>query len=365
MYLSSTISVNPSQKTLIERVKPTKVFAKILSVMTAGLSSKKEEVETFTAVSILQEMSRALRSLKIMNIVRLSKDGINFYFDEEGREDDLQKVMDEFDLELDPIESELFKTITMVLEHEDVTFIYLIEIDICRQHEVDAFPIIIKINGFSKQFEKNNDDLKKKVFSSQEKYETFMRESNSHFESFSDQISMAIQRAVKCDEIKSENKLNIIRPKNRIKDLKSIPYDRDRRDVDPVYYGYYGFSTYLFSALLWTDLLYSHNIYCHDMNVMDSRGQQIMEVGNEGFHAGEGNTLNVNESFEPPESGDIQYFQGSDFDGEIENSDASFGESSEDIDKSSFFDFGGESEDWGDNGSSCSSCSSCGGCGGD
>ncbi|MGD9201918.1 MAG: hypothetical protein PVI26_10165 [Chitinispirillia bacterium] len=365
MYLSSTISVNPSQKTLIERTKPTKVFAKILSAMTAGLSSKKEEVETFTAVSILQELNRAFRSLKIMNIVRLSKDELNFYFDEEGKDDDLQEVMEEFDLELDPIESEFFKTITMVLEHEDEMCKYLIEIDISRQHDVGAFPIILKINGFIKQLGKNGEDLKNKVFSSQENYEAFIRRSNSHFEAFSDQISMAIKKVIKCDEIKTENKLNIIRTKERIKDMNAIPYNRNRRDVDPVYYGYYGFNTYFVSALLWTDMLYSHNIYCHDMTMMDSNGQQIMEVGNEGFHAGESNTLNVNESFEPPESGDIEYFQGSDFDSEIEGSDVSFQDSSEHSDKSSFFDFGGESEDWGGSGSSCSSCSSCGGCGSD
>ncbi|HEO64684.1 MAG TPA: hypothetical protein ENI73_02335, partial [Spirochaetes bacterium] len=110
MYFTGSLAVDPSQITAIKVLKPTKVFGKILHLMTGGATSEKEEQETFTAVAILQQFNMALRSMGINNLVRLTKDDFDFYFDEEGKEDDLKEIMENFSLETDKIESEVFET---------------------------------------------------------------------------------------------------------------------------------------------------------------------------------------------------------------------------------------------------------------
>ena len=96
MYFYGKLSVDPSSLTHVGIVEPTKAFAKILRFMTAGLASAKEERETFTAVSILQQFNRVFMSLGISNIVRIAKDGEDFYLDTEGRENDLKEAMEAF-----------------------------------------------------------------------------------------------------------------------------------------------------------------------------------------------------------------------------------------------------------------------------
>ena len=155
MYLSSVLRVDPSKQTLIEAIKPTKAFNKFLHALTAGLTSKKEEIETFTAVSILQRINLCFRSMGINDIVRLSKDEIDFYLDTEGKKDDLQEALDQFDLKTHGVESEMFGTLTLVLEHMDETLKYLIQIDIKRKHPVGEYPIKIMVNAVGNQLQKN------------------------------------------------------------------------------------------------------------------------------------------------------------------------------------------------------------------
>ena len=93
MYFSATLSIDPSEITRIEAVKPTKAFGKLLHVLTAGLTSKKEEQETFTAVAILQKFNKVFRTMGMNNIVRLSKDEVDFYIDKKGKKDDLKEAM--------------------------------------------------------------------------------------------------------------------------------------------------------------------------------------------------------------------------------------------------------------------------------
>ena len=97
MYFHGTLAIDPSQMTNIELVKPTKAFGKMCYYMTLGLASEKEERETFTAVSILQEFNRAFSSLGITNILRLAKNDVDYYLDEVGREDDLKEAMAVFE----------------------------------------------------------------------------------------------------------------------------------------------------------------------------------------------------------------------------------------------------------------------------
>ena len=120
MYFNGQLAIDPSQETLVEKVRPTKVFGRMLYYLTAGGLSEREEQETFTAVAILQQLNMALRSMGVTNIVRLTKDQCDFYFDEQGLEDDLKDAMEQFHMETDYYESELFEALYLVVEHADL-----------------------------------------------------------------------------------------------------------------------------------------------------------------------------------------------------------------------------------------------------
>ena len=78
MFFESTITIDPSQITEIDKFKPTKGFARIAHIMSAGLTSPTEERETFCAIAILQQVNLVMRSMGIDNIVGLSKDDVIF-----------------------------------------------------------------------------------------------------------------------------------------------------------------------------------------------------------------------------------------------------------------------------------------------
>lgn len=371
MYLTSKINIDPSHETIITKVKAQKIFKKVLDVLSAGFTSKKEEQETFTAVVILQQLNRAFRSMGINNIVRLAKDDIDFYYDEQGIKDDLKEAMERFELKVSEFESELFKKLFLVLEHDDNLLKYLIEIDINRTHPVGEYPISIVINGINNELGKKEAESQAKFqarleekFKSQETYESFTTSSKNVFDNFIEKIEMEIRKNIQVDTIQIETESKVIRPKEKVQNLSGI---KNARESDPFFYGYPGYNTFLLGAMMWSPFMYSHNIYCHNVSVVDTTGNSIMNVGDEGFYGGESNALNVDQDFEPPSSGDVDYFSDNEYSDELTESGANFSdenlETDEGGDNSSFW--GGGDSDSTDSGSSCSSCSSCGGCGGD
>ena len=136
MYIENLITIDPSQLTKIEKIKPTKAFRKLLFSLTNGVVADKEEIETFNAISILQQINATFRSLGITNIIKISHDDIIFYLDEEGKENDLKYALDKYEIEINEAMSVHFKTLELVLEHEDDNFKYLIEILINKNHKV-------------------------------------------------------------------------------------------------------------------------------------------------------------------------------------------------------------------------------------
>lgn len=384
MYFTGDLSIDPAHATKIESKKPSKVFGKLFYYLTAGSLSEKEEHETFTAVSILQQLNTVMRSLGINNIVRLSQDDHDFYLDESGREDDLQEAMEEFEITVDPILSEVFKTLYMVLEHEDDHLKYLIEIQIKRKHKVGEYPIAVQVNGVIRdmrlQAGEDQAALKKRmegVFSAQDNYERFVNSRRAAFDSFVNELDQSIRKFIRVDDIKRKTDSAIIRPKKPVAGREEIRRSTDM-DAAPVYHGYHGIGDYFFYAWMWSSMSHSHNIHIHNVNVVDEAGNTMMEVGEQGFDAGDSNALNPEESFEPPQGEDISFNEGHEFDQEFSDASVSTGDDasvlsasadsgdSGDSDSGSWFDsfgFGGGDSDSG--GSSCSSCSSCGGCGGD
>ncbi len=351
MFYSTSLSVDPSQVTNIRAIPPTKVFKKLLFLLSSGGISEKEEIETLTAISILQQINRACRSIGISNLVRLSKDDVDFYFDEDGRNDDLKEVMDKFEFETDLIESEAFRTLELVLEHEDATFKYLIEINVRRIHKVREYPVELKVNGVLKQFAGGSEEAVRKnmksVFASNDAYEAFVNGSRLTFDQFIGNLEMSLRKSIKVDDIRVQSSNKIVRPRDQ--DARKGPQGGNRQAAEPAFYGYYGYGDAMMYAWLWSSMCHDHNIHVHSTEIVDDTGSTVMSVGEQGFDAGENDVLNPDVPLEES----VSDFQ----DSTAEETRNSFEDASFDSDT------GGDSGDDSDGGSSCSSCG--GGCGGD
>ena len=167
MYFKGKLSIDPTQLTKTEKVSPESGFKKILFSMTGGQFAEKKEVETFKALNILQQIHGTLRSNGIDNIIRLTHDDIDIYYDKNGEQHDLNFALDKYQIEIDDSMSTHFKTIAMVLEHEDETYKYLIEININRNHVVNEYPIEMVVSGMLKEFSlkpgESKEELKEKI----------------------------------------------------------------------------------------------------------------------------------------------------------------------------------------------------------
>lgn len=362
MYLSGTLTIDPSQITMIKKVKPTKMFAKVLSAITFGASSERLEHETFTAISILQQLNMALRSLKIKNVIRLAIDDYDFYLDDEGQDDDLKEAMFVMESKIDPIEAEYFNTIYFVVEHNSESIKYVIEISIKRKHKVGEYPIIVKINGVLNDFRLEDGETREmlmdkmsSVFASQESYASFVDSKRSEFNAFVDELELAIRKFIKVDDIYKDISTKIIRPKEKVDIDSTLSHEKT---TDPVFYGYYGMDNFVFYSFLWGSMCHSHNMYVNDFILVDDIGNNVMSVGDVGFNAGEFNTMNEESPFEPPTDGELSFYAENSYADELSSANVSMYEDSGSDSFDSIDSFDSPDSD----SSSCNSCSSCGSC---
>lgn len=306
MYFSGRLSVDPSQLTKIERVEPEGSFRKLIHFMTSGAGAKKVERETFTAVSILQQINGAMREMGVNNIIRLSHDDIKIYYDKEGKEDDFDEAIDQYELTINEGMSKFFETLHLVLEHEDEHFIHLIEVNINRTHAVGAFPIEIKLNALLKEFRaekgESESSIKEKMktrFSSQEVLDQFINEKHLAFETFVNDLGMKMRKHMKIDDIKTEFDKRIVIPKT--KDRKPVSKGRrknPKRDYDPVFDGYFGFGEILLYSFIWSELMHDHHFHVSDSTLIGEEADVIGSIGSEGLDAGEADIFNDDLDFD-------------------------------------------------------------------
>lgn len=306
MYFSARLSIDPSQLTKIERVEPDEMFRKFLHYITSGATSKKIERETFTAVSVLQQLNRLFWELDINNIIRLSHDDIDIYYDKEGKKDDLKEAIDNYELTINDAMSHHFETLHLVLEHEDQNFAYLMEMNINRSHSVGAYPIEIKINGLMKEFKaepgENQESVKAKMktrFASQELFDGFVYEQHMAFETFVNDLGMRVRKHMKVDDVKIEVDKRVVMPKS--KERKPISKGRRKnpsRDYDPVFDGYYGFEYILLYSFFWSELLHDHDMHVSDVTLIGEEADVLGSIDSAGLDAGEADLFNGDLDFD-------------------------------------------------------------------
>lgn len=336
MYLSGVLEIDPAQETEIKKVKPTSLFGKVLDFVSFGLAGSKQETETFTAVSILEQINAGLNAIGVNNIIRLAIDNYDFYYDDKGREADLTEALSHFKKKIDPIESELFGTIFMVFEHDQENLKILIEVRITRKHKVGEYPISIICNAVVKDFKAketaSEDFIKERmsgIFSNQQEYDNYVDRQKRLFDAFLEKLEYSIRKYLRVDDIRRYSNIKIIRPKNKIKDKKQIKHSKNSH---PVYYGYYGWDDYAYYSWLWGDMMHEHNVYAHNIDIVDEEGNDVLQVGENGFNAGETDTLNTEAPFEPVRTGDVEYFKENEYADDLKQSGVIFDGDDESVD---------------------------------
>lgn len=371
MYFENKINIHPDLESHTQRVRPTKFFAKMLVLLSAGLASKKEEIQTYTAVSILQSLNMVLRSVGVDNIVRISKDNLEIYYDTKGEKGDLPKALERFTQEVDPIESEVFEDLRLVLEHEDHAFKYVIEIAILRRHPQGQAPIRITAHGVPGHFRRmpseNDTDLFKRMregLETQSAYDRFQTDSRAHFDAFVDSIALALRAHLPIKSIDKETKTKVVRTKRKYSSSES---DESIHDHSPMHRSYAGFDDWQLSMWMWSELCRDQNIHVQEVTLVDPNGHDVMDLGSTGFNAGENDVLNPDAAFEIPSGSDNVIYSGHMYSTEVESAGYHVSSVSDDgveiCSEASSSSWSDSDSSW--SGSSCSSCSSCGGCGGD
>ncbi len=222
MYFASKMTIDPTQLTEIHRIKPTKGFARIAHLLTAGVVQSQEERETFCAVSILQQINIVMRSAGINNIVRLAKDDTVIYEDSEGRENDLKQAIDEFAKHISSGERKVFESLNLILEHEADDLVVLINIHINRSHEVGEHPIDISINGLCSRLAVTEDEDEigesmGNIFNCQANYDDFVNARKLSFEKLIEKIEDGFFNHMSVQNVHVKSRVNIIRPSSRVK----------------------------------------------------------------------------------------------------------------------------------------------------
>ncbi len=301
MYFKGTLSIDPSQATTIEKVSPDSGVKKLLFSITGGQIADKHEVETFKALNILQQIHGSLNAIGVNNMIRLTHDDIDIYYDKTGKKNDFNFAMDKYEIEIDDSMSIHFKTLWMVLEYEDDTFKYLFEISIKRNHKQNEYPIEMAVSGLLKEFSlqpgQTKEDLKAKMkvnFNSQDEYNSFITTKKLAFEQFLESIRFETMKHIRVDDIKIDIHARMVIQK----DKKQTP----QQTVEPTYggmpYGYFGFTDLLLYSWLWSEMSYDNNIHLNDIDLVADDGAFISGIGAEGVDAADTSILDYNEDFD-------------------------------------------------------------------
>ena len=369
MYLKGSIDIDPSHLTETLR-KPTKGFRRFAEIITNGLLSEKEEHETFTAVAILQEINIALRTLNITDVVRFTKDDQVVYDDHAGEDsDDMAVVFDRLEKQQNGGGKAVFNTLSLLLEHHLPDITLVIEVRVQRTHMVGAYPIQMIVNGLATQFQSDDEaTLEKRLeeaFSEPDSVAEIEANLRKQFDDFMDALATAVRQKMKVTDVRWSTQLNILRPRNddtgkrSSEQVSSFSGDSGSSHTDPVFQRFSSGSDAFAYCWLWSTMMHSHGTPVQDATIVDEQGQTLLQVGEEGFNAGESNLLDSSTPFSEVDMGGFgdEGSKMSGFDAGTDSGGSGWLDS---------FGFGSDGfGDSSDSGSSCSSGSSCGGgCGG-
>lgn len=344
MLFYGKFGIQPKKDVLLARQQPTKIFAKLFHNLTAGLLLPSEKHQTFTAIAILQQLNVAMRRAGITNIVKLAKDGNDFYHDNSAKPDDLPEAMKAFEQNTDSAEKKLFEDLNLVLEHDDGVIRYLIEIDVKRVHRADELPIVVTVNGVIGEFAQGQNEssleLKRRMrsrFSDDASYQAYLSPIKVQFERFFADLGGALRQAIRSETFTEEHCVQLLRPGEQ-----GVMKVNDQKTAPLPYRGYRHWEYAAIYTFLWMPMLSEAEINPGEVDVINDTGDVLASLTPE---------VDLSDSvlWDMSVGNDaLSQIKDRSFDGGIAGGSSDSG--------SSWLDFGSDSSD---GGSSCSS-----GCGG-
>jgi hypothetical protein len=291
MLFTGTICVDPSEITKIRKVEPSSFFKRFLHTISQGKINDLMEEENFTAVSIIQQFNVVLKAMGISNIIRLSHNGKDYYLDKFGQEDDLDQALKNYNRDINPEETGSFRTLSLVLENNEDSFHYFIEIKVNRSHKVGDYPIEIKVDGLLNEFFEHLIDKKRlehkmeHVFRSQDAYDFFVTSKLNEFGHFLNMVGDEIKKAIPVDDLVIDYSSAIILPRHSTKhpsDIKTRDYQKG-----PAFHGYYQCDERLWYAYVWPELCSDHDMYINNTLIISENGNIIGSLDKQGIEAGD------------------------------------------------------------------------------
>ncbi len=306
MYLSATMTIDPSHLTQLRR-KPTKGFRRFAELMTGNLLSTKQEHETFTALSIMQEINICLRSLGVTDVVKFTKDDQVLYEDQaSASSDDMPVAMESLSRQRTSQDGS-FSNLSLLLEHHLATIAVIIEIRVSKVHDIGVYPIQISVNGLDAELQtvdspQTLNDRLDGVFASQQTYDAYTDSKKAEFEAFIERLEDSFRSRMNIDNLHRRVYTNIVRP--------GLPPPLPVKGKDPaadatsahapMLQRFHSGSDSLMYLWLWSSFMHSNNTYCHDATIVSESGIPAFSVGEQGFNAGESAALDPEAPFEAP-----------------------------------------------------------------
>lgn len=309
MFLTADLRIDPSQITVIKRISNANMLYRLYDILTVNTASQKVEQETFTAISILNQIQMGLVKLGVDNVVRINVDNYDYFYDTEAKKHDLYEAFLEIEKKLHPLESQRFNLLELVIEHERNDIKYLIDIKVKRKHRIGEYPIEIKINGAFEDLmleaDESLNNLKMKlktIFESQKSYEVYLKEKEVKFQSFVNEFERTLSSFIKVDGIKLDFINKIVRPRILIEGRREI---RENKHSDPFFQGFAGIYKYMTYSLYWGTCCSNNNIHIKEFTLCDDFGKDILAVGSIGFNSGEFDILKPQTKFDTSSISDL------------------------------------------------------------
>lgn len=309
MYFRSQLAIDPSSETFSRAKRPTKFFARLARALTVGLNSSREEVETFCAVAMMQQLNRALRSVGIDNVVRVAKDGTDIYFDDAGRTDDLKAGLERFVEDGHSGDSRVFEYLELVVEHADAELEYLFDFRLRRTHAVGEAPVVVTINGLiqipatargddsAPLLERARQELQQEFFCDQATYDRRVEELRARFEAQVGSLAAAIEREIAIDAVEQNSRDCIVRADAR---CTAVARYQGARWADPIFHGYAGFAEKSIAAQLWSEMCFDHGIRVSGATLVRPNGTPLVGLSQQGWLASAGPTFDPDRGYGPP-----------------------------------------------------------------
>ncbi|MEE3371138.1 MAG: hypothetical protein VX346_17530 [Planctomycetota bacterium] len=310
MYLQARITVDPSAATQLVQTRPTKGFGRLAGVLSKGLKSPEEEQETFSALTILQQLFIVLRSLGVNDIVRISKDREVLFDDVTGKPDDLKPALEQTIKNLGRQQLQVFNSLTLALLHNTRDQTYLLQLRVHRTHAVGEHPLQLVVNAFPRALAVDEDEdesvVARKlsaVFQDQSRYDGFVAQQRKALVGFLQKIQKTFRDRMQVDAVKVTTSVRIVRPNSRVSTIAEIPLATHNSEVDPAFSGCFGTGAAFFYAWLWVDLCQQQSIRCSNCLVVDANGVPLETLDGEGVEAGSYWLFNLNTTAPTPSAG--------------------------------------------------------------